>query len=164
MTGGRVKRVRELLGGERFLLTYGDGVSDVNIDELVAAYKKSGAAATLTAAQPPGRFGALDLSKDSDRIASFNEKPTGDGKWIKSGFFVVEPKALDYIPGDETAWERAALSACSGREALRPSPRRLLASNGYPSRQARARGLVEQRQSAVADLGRVIRPVGTWGS
>jgi glucose-1-phosphate cytidylyltransferase len=107
MTGGRLKRVAAYLGKEDFCFTYGDGLGNVNLDALVTFHKKQGALATITAVQPPGRFGALDL--DRERITSFREKPLGDGGWVNGGFFVLSPKALDYIDGDTTVWERDSL-------------------------------------------------------
>jgi glucose-1-phosphate cytidylyltransferase len=107
MTGGRLKRVREYVGSEEFCFTYGDGVSDVDVAELVRFHHDSGRAATLTAVQPPGRFGALDL--DGTRITGFQEKPVGDGGWINGGFFVLSPAVFDYIDGDSTSWEAAPL-------------------------------------------------------
>ncbi|QKT02480.1 glucose-1-phosphate cytidylyltransferase [Ectothiorhodospiraceae bacterium 2226] len=109
MTAGRLKRVRHYLEGETFCLTYGDGVSNVDIGRLVDHHRRNGATATLTAVQPPGRFGAFSIGKGEDRIASFKEKPQGDGAWVNGGFFVVEPKVLDYIEGDQTVWEREPL-------------------------------------------------------
>ena len=110
MTGGRVRRIRDYLDDQTFCLTYGDGVSDVPIDELVAFHRRKGALATLTAVQPPGRFGALTIPHEQDRITRFHEKPSsGDGSdeaWINGGYFVLEPAAIDYITGDETVWER----------------------------------------------------------
>jgi len=106
MTGGRLKRVRRFLGDESFCLTYGDGVSDVDITELVRFHREQKTLATLTAVQPAGRFGAFTLAESEHRIAHFAEKPKGDGAWINGGFFVLEPKAIDYIAGDETVWER----------------------------------------------------------
>jgi glucose-1-phosphate cytidylyltransferase len=112
MTGGRVRHVRDHLDGT-FFLTYGDGVSDVSITELLRFHREQEALATLTAVQPPGRFGALTLHHDQDRITSFHEKPSGgdggDEAWINGGFFVVEPEALDYIDGPSTVWEREPL-------------------------------------------------------
>lgn len=106
MTGGRLKRVRDYIGNETFCFTYGDGVSNVNITELVEFHKAQGTLATLTAVQPPGRFGAFRLEHDEHRIASFKEKPDGDGAWVNSGFFVLEPSVMDYIEGDSTVWEK----------------------------------------------------------
>ncbi|HEY1406861.1 MAG TPA: glucose-1-phosphate cytidylyltransferase [Spirochaetota bacterium] len=109
MTGGRIARVKEYIGNERFMVTYGDGVSDVNIKELVKDHEKSGKLATLTAVQTSGKFGALVID-DSQSIKSFQEKPRGDGAWINGGFFVLEPGIFDYITeGDSTVWERAPL-------------------------------------------------------
>jgi len=107
MTGGRLRRVREYLGDETFGFTYGDGVCDVDIGELVAFHKAHGRKATLTAVQPPGRFGAIDL--DQTAVTKFHEKPHGDGGWVNGGFFVLEPSVIDYIPGDSTVWERDPL-------------------------------------------------------
>jgi glucose-1-phosphate cytidylyltransferase len=104
MTGGRIKRVKDYIGAEDFCLTYGDGLADVNIKELISFHKKHGKLATLTATQPPGRFGALNLI--GERIQSFQEKPQGDGSWINGGFFVLNSKVLDLIPGDDTVWEK----------------------------------------------------------
>ena len=108
MTGGRLKRVRPYLDSDTFCMTYGDGVSDVNISELVAFHQRHGKLATLTAVQPPGRFGALNLSEEN-LVRSFKEKPHGDGGWINGGFFVLSRRVLDYIPGDDTVWERSPL-------------------------------------------------------
>jgi glucose-1-phosphate cytidylyltransferase len=106
MTGGRLKRVRDHIGDETFCFTYGDAVSDIDIKELVEFHKRSGALATLTAVQPPGRFGAISIGEHEDLISGFREKPEGDGAWINGGFFVVEPEAIDYVEGDATVWER----------------------------------------------------------
>jgi glucose-1-phosphate cytidylyltransferase len=107
MTGGRIKRIANHIGNEDFCLTYGDGVSDVNISELISFHKRQKTLATLTAIQPPGRFGSLLI--DSDRITGFKEKPQGDGGWINGGFFVLSPKVIDYIEGDDTIWEKQPL-------------------------------------------------------
>jgi glucose-1-phosphate cytidylyltransferase len=104
MTGGRIKRIREHIGDETFCLTYGDCVTDLDITRQVEFHRESGALATLTAVQPPGRFGVLSL--EGDDVTSFLEKPAGEGGWVNGGFFVVEPAVLDYIEGDETVWER----------------------------------------------------------
>jgi len=104
MTGGRLKRVRDHIGDDDFCFTYGDGVGDVDISSLVDFHKQEGRLATLTATQPPGRFGAINL--DGYRIDSFQEKPQGDGAWINGGFFVLNPKVIDYINDDRTVWER----------------------------------------------------------
>jgi glucose-1-phosphate cytidylyltransferase len=109
MTGGRLKRVRDYIGNEAFCLTYGDGLSDVNITKLVEFHNSQGALATLTAVQPPGRFGAFTLAHDQTRITAFSEKPTGDGAWVNGGFFVLEPAAINYVAGDATVWEREPL-------------------------------------------------------
>ncbi|CAA9321201.1 MAG: Glucose-1-phosphate cytidylyltransferase [uncultured Gemmatimonadaceae bacterium] len=109
MTGGRLRRVREFLDGETFCLTYGDGVSNVDIGALVRFHKAQGRLATLTATQPEGRFGALTMGQDDTAITHFKEKPTGDGAWINGGFFVCEPKVIDYIDDDATVWEQEPL-------------------------------------------------------
>jgi len=106
MTGGRLKRVKDYVGNSTFCLTYGDGVSDVNIRDLIDFHRRQKTLATLTAAQPPGRFGAFTLAQDQNKITQFAEKPEGDGAWVNSGFFVLEPKVMDYISGDASVWER----------------------------------------------------------
>jgi glucose-1-phosphate cytidylyltransferase len=109
MTGGRLLLAREHIGDETFCLTYGDCVADLDVTKLVDFHRREGAMATLTAIQPPGRFGALSLESGGDRIERFHEKPDGDGGWVNGGFFVVEPDALDYISGDDTVWESEPL-------------------------------------------------------
>jgi glucose-1-phosphate cytidylyltransferase len=109
LTGGRLRRVRDYLGDQPFCFTYGDGVGDINVTELIAFHRENGALVTVTATKPPGRFGSLFLAKNEHRIASFREKPDGDGGWINGGFFVVDPKAIDLIDGDNTTWEREPL-------------------------------------------------------
>lgn len=116
MTGGRLARVREYIGGEDFCFTYGDGVSDINISDLIAFHKKNGLKATLTAVQPPGRFGALIL--DGNRITSFQEKPFGDGGWVNGGFFVCSPDVFEYISDDDTIWEREPLETLAAEDDL----------------------------------------------
>jgi glucose-1-phosphate cytidylyltransferase len=108
MTGGRLKRVAPYLGDETFMMTYGDGVADVRVDELLAFHKAHGKEATVTAVQPLGRFGAMDLDEDGT-VHSFKEKPHGDGGWINGGFFVLEPSVLERIDGDATVFEREPL-------------------------------------------------------
>jgi len=103
MTGGRIKRVADHVGDEDFCCTYGDGIGDVNITALIEFHRQHGKLATLTAIQPPGRFGALNLS--GNNILGFQEKPQGDGGWINGGFFVFSPKVFDYIEGDHTSFE-----------------------------------------------------------
>ncbi|WP_319379229.1 glucose-1-phosphate cytidylyltransferase [uncultured Methanocorpusculum sp.] len=109
MTGGRVLRARKYVGNEPFMLTYGDGVSDININELVAFHRKHCRLATMTSVQPEGKFGAL-ICNDNGEIISFTEKPKGDGGWINASFFVLQPEVFDYIKeGDATIFERAPL-------------------------------------------------------
>lgn len=109
MTGGRVKRAQEVIGDDPFMLTYGDGVSDVNIEELVAFHKSHGKAMTMTSAQPDARFGALEITSDN-QVVEFKEKPKNEGGWINAGFFVCESKVLDYITdGDTTIFEQDPL-------------------------------------------------------
>jgi len=103
MTGGRLKRVSKYLDDEDFCFTYGDGVSDVNISELIKFHSEQGCLATVTAVQPPGRFGSLDLQ--GQKIVDFEEKPHGDGSWINGGYFVLSPKVIERIEGDTTSWE-----------------------------------------------------------
>ena len=106
MTGGRLKRVRDHVCDETFCMTYGDGVSNVNISQLIEFHKTQGTLATLTAAQPPGRYGAFKLGSTENKITAFQEKPNGDGAWVNSGFFVLEPGVMDYIDGDAITWEK----------------------------------------------------------
>jgi len=109
MTGGRIKRAQDFVGDEPFMLTYGDGVSDINIEELLKFHKSHGKTVTMTSAQPDGRFGALEISNDN-QVLEFKEKPKGDGSWINAGFFVCEPRVFDYITeGDSTVFEQAPL-------------------------------------------------------
>jgi glucose-1-phosphate cytidylyltransferase len=105
-TGGRLKRISQYIDDD-FCMTYGDGVGGINITELIAFHRQHGKLATMTATQPPGRFGALQLEEHA--VTSFLEKPTGDGGWINGGFFVLSPKTLELIEGDETIWERKPL-------------------------------------------------------
>ncbi|MBZ9656072.1 glucose-1-phosphate cytidylyltransferase [Phyllobacterium lublinensis] len=116
MTGGRLRRVRDYLGDEDFCFTYGDGVGDIDITALVAFHREQGRLATLTATQPPGRFGSLAL--DGHKIQSFQEKPQGDGGWINGGFFVLSPKVIDYIDGDTSIWEREPLETLAKEQQL----------------------------------------------
>jgi len=109
MTGGRLKKVREYVGNETFCFTYGDGVTDLNIRDVIAFHKSQKVLATMTAVQPPGRYGAFTLSEDQNKITSFREKPKGDGAWINGGFFILEPEVFDYIESDATTWEQEPL-------------------------------------------------------
>jgi len=106
MTGGRLKRVKDYVGDETFCLTYGDGVCDVDIGKSIEFHKQQKTLATLTAVQPPGRFGAFNLPHDKNVVLSFHEKPEGDGAWINGGYFVLEPEVIDYIVDDSTVWEK----------------------------------------------------------
>jgi glucose-1-phosphate cytidylyltransferase len=109
MTGGRLKRAQKYIGDGTFCLTYGDGLSNVDIKELIAFHKAQNTLATLTAVQPPGRFGAFNLGQDNTRISTFKEKPHGDGAWVNGGYFVLESSVIDYIGGDATIWEKEPL-------------------------------------------------------
>ncbi|MHB8472058.1 MAG: glucose-1-phosphate cytidylyltransferase [Gammaproteobacteria bacterium] len=111
MTGGRLARVRDYLGDSDFCFTYGDGLSDVPIDSLIAFHKQQGTQATVTAVRPPGRFGSLDLKKN--RVSRFVEKPEGDGAWVSGGFFVLSPQVIDFVDDDTTAWEGNPLQRLS---------------------------------------------------
>ncbi len=106
-TGGRLRRVKNYIGNETFMFTYGDCVADINIEELIKFHKSNGKLATMTSVQPPGRFGAIELREN--KITSFHEKPAGDNAWINGGFFVLEPEVINYIKNDETVWERAPM-------------------------------------------------------
>lgn len=105
MTGGRIRRAKEYIGDSTFMLTYGDGVGDIEIDKLVEFHKSHGKLLTVTATQPDGRFGAMEIG-ENNRVNRFLEKPKGDGSWVSGGFFVCEPQILDYIDGDNTIFER----------------------------------------------------------
>lgn len=107
MTGGRIKRIKPFVENQTFMLTYGDGVGNIDIKKLLEFHKSHGKYATLTAVQPSGRFGALHLERD--KVKEFEEKPKGDGAWVNGGFFVLEPQIFDYIEGDETIWEKEPL-------------------------------------------------------
>jgi glucose-1-phosphate cytidylyltransferase len=116
MTGGRLKRVASYLQNEEaFCFTYGDGVADVDITSLISFHARHGKLATVTAVQPPGRYGAL--VRDTSGVSGFQEKPPGDGAWINGGFFVLHPSVMDYIEGDQSSWEGGALEtlAASGQ-------------------------------------------------
>lgn len=109
MTGGRLKRVKEHIGNETFMLTYGDGVADVNISKLLKFHKCYGKVATVTAVQPSGRFGALNIDNNNNNVNMFMEKADADGAWINGGFFVLEPEVFDYIKDDSTIFEKEPL-------------------------------------------------------
>ncbi len=104
MTGGRLKKVKKYVEDESFCFTYGDGLSDLSIKNLIEFHRNQDTFATVTAIQPPGRFGSLNI--ENNKVVNFQEKPSGDGGWINGGFFVLEPEIFDYISGDETIWER----------------------------------------------------------
>ena len=118
MTGGRIKRVKDYIGNESFMLTYGDGVSDVNIRELIEFHKSHGKIATITAIQLGGRFGTLDID-DSEGINSFKEKYREDGGWINGGFMVLNPEMIDYIDGDSTIFEKEPLETVASEGQLK---------------------------------------------
>lgn len=111
MTGGRLKRAKEYIGEEDFCFTYGDGVSNVDIGALIRYHQESGKLATITAVQPPGRFGAISFEENN--VTNFQEKPSGDSAWINGGYFVLSPKVLDLITGDQTIWEKEPLEKLS---------------------------------------------------
>ncbi len=117
MTGGRLKRVAPYIGKDTFCFTYGDGVSDVDITASIAHHRAHGRMATVTAVQPPGRFGALDVSEEV--VRGFIEKPEGDGGWVSGGFFVLEPSVLDFIASDATVWEREPMQKLAELDQLR---------------------------------------------
>jgi glucose-1-phosphate cytidylyltransferase len=109
LTGGRIKRIQKYIGNEPFMLTYGDGVADIDINKLVKIHKESGRIATVTIVQPSGRFGAIQLDENNNNVLSFKEKPKGDGSWINGGFFVLQPEVFNYIDGDHTTFEHEPL-------------------------------------------------------
>lgn len=119
MTGGRLKRVKEYIGNHTFCMTYGDGVSDVNIGECIKFHREHGTLATLTAVQQPGRFGAFNLAAEETKISHFKEKPKGaEMPWINGGYFVLEPEVIDYIASDDTSWEKEPLEALASEGEL----------------------------------------------
>ena len=118
MTGGRIKKALPYIGNETFCLTYGDGVSNINIKKLIDFHKSHGRLATVTAVQPPGRFGAFYLKQNQTKVENFVEKPKGDGVWISAGFFVLEPEVMNYIKGDETVWEKEPMEKLSAEGQL----------------------------------------------
>ena len=117
MTGGRLKRVKEYIGEETFYFTYGDGVADVDLRGLLEHHKAHKRLATVTAVQPPGRYGSLKLG-NNDSVSGFQEKPQGDGGWINGGFFVLEPQVIDYIENDQTVWEQDPLISLANHDQL----------------------------------------------
>jgi len=118
MTGGRLKRIQSYVGDETFMMTYGDGVGDVNISKLVAYHKAHDCLATLTSTQPSGRFGALNLA-DENQVIGFQEKPRRDGSWVNAGFFVLEPEVFDSLEDDDTIFERDPLETFSKNKQLK---------------------------------------------
>jgi glucose-1-phosphate cytidylyltransferase len=116
MTGGRLKRVLSYLGEEDFCFTYGDGVSDLDITALIAFHREQGTLATVTAVQPPGRFGALSI--EGERVREFEEKPRGDGSWMNGGFFVLSPGVGRYLGDDQTVWEQEPMRALASEGQL----------------------------------------------
>lgn len=117
LTGGRLKRVKDYIGNETFCFTYGDGVSNVDISKLINYHQKNGLWATITAVQPPGRYGALNIDPEG-RVLNFQEKPQGDGGWINGGYFVLEPHVLDFIEGDMSSWESGTLQEIASKNQL----------------------------------------------
>jgi glucose-1-phosphate cytidylyltransferase len=107
MTGGRLKKIQKYLDNETFCFTYGDGLADIDLKKLINFHKKNNSFATLTAVQPPGKYGALNLKKN--KVTKFEEKPAGDGSWINGGFFVLEPEIFNYLKNDSTVWEKEPL-------------------------------------------------------
>jgi glucose-1-phosphate cytidylyltransferase len=116
MTGGRLKRIRDYVGDETFCFTYGDGVSDVDLQALIDHHRRNQRLATVTAVQPPGRYGALEIG--ASKVLSFQEKPLGDGGWINGGFFVLEPGVFDYIEHDGIIWEQEPMRALAAQGQL----------------------------------------------
>ena len=117
MTGGRIKRIQPYIENETFMMTYGDGVADINIGALINFHKDHGKIGSITAVQPIGRFGALRF-RDKEKVQAFQEKPEGDGAWINGGFFVLEPKIFDYIDGDSTFFEHEPLETIAKTDNL----------------------------------------------
>lgn len=115
-TGGRIKRIKDYIGNETFCLTYGDGVSNINIKELINFHKNQNSIATLTSVQPPGRYGSVETAEN--KVIKFAEKPKGDGGWINGGFFVLEPPVFDYIESDKSSWEESSLVKLAAEDKL----------------------------------------------
>ncbi len=118
MTGGRLKRIKKYIGNETFMMTYGDGVSDVNINKLLAFHKENNKIGTITAIQPEGRFGILNIGNDNSSIESFKEKHKQDSGWINGGYMVLEPEIFNYIDGDETILEKDTLEILANKNQL----------------------------------------------
>ena len=116
-TGGRLKRVKDFIGDDIFCFTYGDGLADINISELINFHNSHYGLATITAVKPPGRYGALEIKRENE-VDFFKEKPDGDGSWINGGFFVLNPKVIDFIENDYTNWEKEPLTALAKKSHL----------------------------------------------
>ena len=116
MTGGRLKKIQKYVDNETFCFTYGDGLANISIRELIEFHKNNNTLATVTAVQPPARFGALEL--DGNKVVSFKEKPPGDGNWINGGYFILEPTVFDYVEGDSTVWEKEPVENLSKNNQL----------------------------------------------
>lgn len=121
LTGGRLGRVRNYIDDSPFCFSYGDGVADIDIGKLIAFHRSHGKPATVTAIQPPGRYGAINMDS-SKKVTSFQEKPAGDGSWINGGFFVLDPSVLDLIEGDQTSWEGETLMSLAREKKLMAYP------------------------------------------
>lgn len=117
MTGGRLRLVKDYVGSDSFCLTYGDGLADINLRELINQHKKNKSTATITAVQPPGRFGSIDIIGEN-LVSKFKEKPLGDSRWINGGFFVLEPSTIDLIKNDNTSWEEEPLKELAKQSKL----------------------------------------------
>ena len=118
LTGGRIKRIQKYIGNEPFMLTYGDGVADIDINKLIKIHKENNKLATVTVVQPRGRFGAIQLDDNNNNVLSFKEKPKGDGSWINGGFFVLQPEVFNYIDGDNTTFENEPLETLAADDNL----------------------------------------------
>ena len=116
MTGGRLKRIKKFVSNDSFHFTYGDGLSNIDLTKLFKFHTKSKSVATVTAVQPPGRFGSLDIIED--KVTKFKEKPSGDGNWINGGFFILNPNVFDYIENDSTIWEKEPLESLAHENEL----------------------------------------------
>lgn len=151
MTGGRLKRVREYVGNETFCFTYGDGVSDVPVDKVIALHRSQKKIATMTAMRHPSRFGILHIENDGG-VSKFSEKPIEDAGWMNSGFFVLEPKIFDYIGGDDTIFEKEPIQKLTGRSVCRLPSRRFFHRYGFAPRKDHARRALGRRQSPLESL------------
>ncbi len=159
MTGGRIKRLAPYIGNQTFMLTWGDGLSDVNLNDLLGFHRSHGRLATVTAVRPPARFGHLQF--DGDRLVDFTEKPQTQEGWINGAFFVLEPAVFDYIASDQTQWEREPLETLARQGQLMAYRHQgFLAVHGHTTRQEAPAGALGQGRRALENLGVTLNESG----